>query len=155
MTAITSTAATSTATTSTATRSTITASAAANRRAASLPRTTLTCGVGAAALSTAVAAAVHAGGVPLAVDGGMIPLAGFAQMTFLGAIIGGVLLAVLNRCSDVPRLRFLQAAVGLTALSCLPSVTMPPDVATQVSLVALHVLAAVMIVPFLAHHAND
>lgn len=123
--------------------------------APSLRRTTVTVGLGAAALVTAAAAAVHAAGVPLAVDGEMIPLAGFAQMTLLGAVLGGVLLAVLNRRSDDPHRGFVQATVALTALSCVPSVAMPPDAATKLSLVALHTLAAVIIVPVLAKHAAD
>ncbi len=52
----------------------------------------------------------------------MIPLVDFAQLTFVGAVIGGVLLAVLNRRSCSARRRFLQMAVALTALSCVPSV---------------------------------
>ncbi len=123
--------------------------------APSLRRTTIAIGAAAAAAVTAAAAAVHAAGVPLAVDGEMIPLAGFAQMTLLGAVIGGVLLAVLNRRSGDPRRRFLQATVALTALSCVPSAALPPDAATKLSLVALHALAAVIIVPVLVRHAAD
>lgn len=125
------------------------------RRARSLRTTTVVAGLGTAAIVTGLAAAAHAAGVPLAVDGEMIPVAGFAQMTFLGAIIGGVLLAVLNRRSAAPRRRFLQATVALTALSCVPSVTWPPDAATKATLVALHLLAAAIIVPALARYAND
>ena len=84
----------------------------------------------------------------------MIPLGGFAQMTFLGAVIGGVLLAVLNRRSAAPRRRFLQITTALVVLSCVPSVALPPDAATKTALVALHLLAAAMIVPVLARHAD-
>jgi peptidoglycan/LPS O-acetylase OafA/YrhL len=84
----------------------------------------------------------------------MIPLAGFAQMTFLGAVIGGLLLAVLNRRSRSARRRFAQTAVVLTALSCVPSVTWPDEVATKLALVALHVLAAVIVVSALVRHAH-
>ena len=99
------------------------------RRASSLRRTTVVAGLVAAAVATAVAAAVHAAGVSFEVDGEMIPLVGFAQMTFLGAVIGVVVLAVLNRRSRSARRRFLQTAVALTAL------------------VVLHLLAAAFIVP--------
>src|SRR6266536_2925067 len=68
------------------------------------------------------------------VGGKMILLVDFAQLTFVGAVIGGVLLAVLNRRSRSARRRFLQMAVALTALSCVPSV----------------VGAAVIVVPALA-----
>jgi hypothetical protein len=49
----------------------------------------------------------------------------------------------------------VQAAVVLTALSCVPSVTMPDDAATTLALVALHVLAAALVVPVLLRHAHD
>ena len=112
-------------------------------------------GLVAAAATTAAAALVHAAGVSLEIDGEMIPLLGFAQMTFVGAVVGGVLLAVLNRWSAAPRRRFVQAAVALTALSCVPSIAMPADAATKVALTALHLLAAAIIVPVLLRHAND
>jgi peptidoglycan/LPS O-acetylase OafA/YrhL len=125
------------------------------RSARSLRRTTAVAGFVAAAVTTAVATAVHAAGVSFEVDGEMIPLVGFAQMTFVGAVIGGVLLAVLNRRRRSARRRFLQTAVALTALSCVPSVTWPDDAATKLALVALHVLAAGIVVPALVHHAHD
>jgi len=126
-----------------------------DRLAGTLRRTTVVAGLGAAVVTTVVAAALHAAGVSFEVDGEMIPLAGFAQMTFLGAVIGSVVLAVLNRRSRSTRRRFLQTAVALTALSCVPSVTWPDDVATKLALVALHALAAVIVVPALVRHAND
>jgi Family of unknown function (DUF6069) len=128
---------------------------ATTRSAMSLRRTTVVAGLVAAAATTGVAAAIHAAGVSFEVDGEMIPLAGFTQMTALGAVIGGVLLAVLNRRSRSARRRFLQTAVALTALSCVPSVTWADDAATKLALVALHVLAAVIVVPALVRHAND
>jgi hypothetical protein len=118
-------------------------------------RSTVVVGLTAAAVITAVAAAAHGAGVPLTVDGEMIPLAGFAQMVFLGAVIGGLLLAVLNRRSSAPRRRFLEATAALTALSCVPSVAWPDDVSTKVALVAMHLLAAAIIVPVLVRYAND
>lgn len=84
----------------------------------------------------------------------MIPLVGFAQMAFLGAVIGAVLLAVLNRRSRDAGRRFLQATVALTVLSCVPSVALPPDAATKMALVVMHVVAAAIIVPLLARHAD-
>jgi hypothetical protein len=129
------------------------ARSAARRRLRSIGFT-LAVGVVGAAVTTAAAAVVHAAGVPFAIDGEMIPLAGFAQMTLLGAIIGGLLLAVTNRFSARPRHRFVQITSALTVLSCLPSVALPPDAATKVALVALHVLAAVIIVPPLARRAG-
>ena len=88
-------------------------------------------GAVAAAATTALAAAADAAGVPLEIDGETIPLLGFAQMTFLGAVLGGLLVAALNRWSSHARRRFVQVAVALTALSCVPSVALPPDAATK------------------------
>jgi hypothetical protein len=123
------------------------------RLSTSLRRTTVVIGVVAAAAVTAVAAVAHAAGVSFEIEGEMIPLLGFAQMTFLGGVIGGLILAVLNRRSRSPHRRFLQTAVVLTALSCVPSVLWPDDAATALVLVALHILAAVIVVPVLLRHA--
>jgi peptidoglycan/LPS O-acetylase OafA/YrhL len=128
---------------------------ATTRSSRSLPRTTVVAGLVAAAVTSGLAAVVHAAGVSFKVHGKMIPLAGFAQMTLLGAVIGGVLLAVLNRRSRSARTRFLQTAVALTALSCVPSVSWADDGASKLALVAVHVLAAVIVVPALARHAHD
>ena len=125
------------------------------RRSWVLTRTTIAVGAIAAAIVTVAAALLHAGGVSFEIDGEMIPLLGFAQMTFVGAVIGGFLLAGLDRWSTAPRRRFLQVAVVLTALSCIPSVAMPDDVATKLALVTLHLLAAAIIVPVLLRHAHD
>jgi len=125
------------------------------RRSGVLTRTTIAVGAIAAAVVTAAAGLLHAAGVSFAIDGERIPLLGFAQLTFVGAVVGGFLVAGLNRGSASPRRRFVQVAVALTALSCLPSVTMPDDVATKVALVTLHLLAAAIIVPALSQHAND
>lgn len=127
---------------------------ATTRSATSLRQTTVVAGLIAAAVTSGVAAAVHAGGVSFEADGEMIPLVGFAQMTFQGTVVGGVVLAVLNRRSRSARRRFLHAAVALTALSCVPSVTWPDDTATKLALVALHVLAAAIVVPALVRHAR-
>ena len=80
----------------------------------------------------------------------MIPLVDFAKLTFVGAVIGGVLLAVLNRRSRSARRRFLQMAVALTALSFVPSVAWADAATNKLALVALHVGAAVIVVPALA-----
>jgi hypothetical protein len=121
----------------------------------SLRRTTVVTGAVAAVATSAIAAAAHAAGVSFEIEGEMIPVLGFAQMTVLGAVVGGLLLAALNRRSSNARTRFVQATVALTALSCVPSVAMPDAAGSAVTLVALHVLAAVVIVPALARHARS
>ena len=84
---------------------------APSRLTSTLLRSTVSVGVLAAAVTTAGAVALRAAGVPLAVHG-KIPLAGFAQVTFIAAVIGGVLLALLNRRSSAPRRRFVQMTIG-------------------------------------------
>jgi hypothetical protein len=135
-------------TTTTATTTTTT-----SRRSHPVLKATLVAGVVAAAGATAVAAAAHAAGVPLAVDGEQIPLLGFAQMTFIGAVLGGFIVAALNRWSGRARQRFQVIAAALTVLSCVPSVALPPDTATKLTLVATHLVAAAIIVPVLARRA--
>lgn len=114
----------------------------------------LASGAIAAVATTAVAAVAEAAGVPLAIDGETIPLLGFAQLTLIGALLGGLIAAALNRYSTEPQRWFTSAAVVLTALSCVPSVALPPDTATKVVLIATHVLAAAIIVPALAHRTD-
>jgi hypothetical protein len=72
----------------------------------------------------------------------------------VGAVICGLLFAGLNRRTVHPRQRFFVIASVLTALSCIPSIAMPPDAATKIALVVAHLLAAAIIVPVLARHAR-
>jgi hypothetical protein len=119
------------------------------RRRHALLKATLVVGIVAAVATTVVAATAHAAGVPLAIDGEQIPFLGFAQMTFLGAALGGLIVAALNRWSGQARQRFQVVVAALTALSCIPSVVLPPDTATKLTLVATHLVAAAIIVPVL------
>jgi uncharacterized membrane protein YoaK (UPF0700 family) len=75
-------------------------------------------------------------------------------MTLLGAVLGGLLAAALNRYGARPRQTFVRAALVLTVLSCLPSVALPPDTASKIVLVATHVLAAAIIVPAVARQTR-
>ena len=118
-----------------------------------LPRATASVGALAAAVTTTGAAAMRAAGVPLAVHG-QIPLAAFAQLTFIAAVSGGVLLAVLIRRSSAPRQRFVRITAALTALSCAAPVVFADTTASKAALVALHLLAAAIVVPVLARHAD-
>ena len=126
---------------------------ASSRLTRTLPRATASAGVLAAAATTAGAAVLRAAGVPLAVHG-KIPLAAFAQLTFIAAVSGGVLLAVLIRRSSAPRQRFVWITAGLTALSCAVPVAFADTTASKIALVALHLLAAGIIVPVLARYAD-
>jgi hypothetical protein len=125
------------------------------RRSHPIRRATVVSGVAGAVGATAVAAVADAAGVPLAIDGEAIPVFGFAQMTLIGAVLGGLLAAALHRFSARPRPWFLAVTMVLTVLSCIPSVTLPPDTATRLVLVATHVVAAAIIVPTLARQLRD
>jgi hypothetical protein len=117
-------------------------------------RATFVASVAGVAATTAFAAVARAAGVPFEIDGEPIPVGGFATMTLLGAVLGAILLLVTNRYAARPHRRFLQTTVALTALSCVPSLTSPPDTASKIALVASHLLAAAVIVPVLARHAH-
>src|SRR5215211_6142136 len=102
---------------STATATLTAAPTAAPVASRPLRRVALPFGAVAAVTTTAVAAAAGAAGVPFEIDGETIPLAGFAQLTLVGALLGGLLAWALNHYSAHPRRRFVQAAVVLTAVS--------------------------------------
>ncbi len=119
-------------------------------RAHPLRRAAVVSGVSAAAATTALAATADALGVPFAIDGETIPLYGFAQLTLVGALLGGLLAAASARYAASPRRTFTGVAVVLTVLSCIPSVAWPPDTATRLVLVATHVVAAAIMIPALA-----
>jgi hypothetical protein len=121
--------------------------------ASSLRRTTIVVATVGAAATTLAAASMGAAGVHLAA-GGRIPLAAFAQLTLAGAVLGGLLVAVLNRRSTLPRRRFVQIAVALTALSCLAPAAAGDDVASKLGLSAIHLLAATIIAPVLARQTT-
>ena len=104
--------------------------------------------------TTVVAGAVHAAGGPLAAKG-QVPIAAFAQFTFIGAVLGGIILAVVNRRRAAPGRRFLQIVGGLTALSLVPAIVYGDNAASKIGLVATHLLAAAIIVPALARHITD
>jgi hypothetical protein len=118
-----------------------------------LTRATVAAAVASGITTTTVAFLLRSAGVPLAVHG-EIPLAGFAQFTILGAIIGGVVLALLNKLTTFPLRWFLRLSIGFVALSCIVPALFAATTAGKFALVALHLLAASIIVPVLVRHAN-
>ncbi len=127
---------------------------ASTRPATSLRRATLTVGVVAAAVTTGLVAALHAAGVPFAAEG-EVPLAAFAQFTFIGTVLGGLLVALLNRRSTAPHRRFVQTTTALVSLSCVAPIALADGAASTISLIGTHLVAAAMIVPVLARHTTD
>jgi hypothetical protein len=118
-----------------------------------LTRATVSVAALSGATTTAVAFLLRGAGVPLVVHG-EIPLAGFAQFTVFAAVVGGVVLSLLNKLSSSPGRWFLRLAIGFTALSCIVPAVFAETAASKIALVALHVLAASIIVPVLVRHAN-
>jgi hypothetical protein len=150
-----------TATTSTVTATPVTANARPASGAARtvtrthpLRRATVVSGVAAAVATTAIAAVADAAGVSFEIDGEAIPLLGFAQLTLVGAVLGGLIAAVLRRVSADPRRWFVPTTVALTAASCVPSMAWPDDLATRIVLVATHVVAALVVVPAIARETR-
>jgi Family of unknown function (DUF6069) len=119
----------------------------------SLRRTTIVVAALAAIATTIAATTMRAAGVHLAA-GGRISLATFAQFTFAAAVLGGLLVAMLNRRSALPRDRFIRIAVALTALSCLAPAAAGDDVSSKIGLIAIHLLAATIIGPVLARQTT-
>jgi hypothetical protein len=113
-------------------------------------RTGAVAGLGASAATSTAAAVARACDVSLRVSGKAIPVLGFAQLTFVAAIIGTVLAVVLSRRAIRPRHTFVTSTVALTALSIVPDVLADEHTATRFSLALTHVVAAAIVIPALA-----
>lgn len=84
-----------------------------------------------------------------------IPLLGFAELTFVFSLIGVGLAAILARKARRPRSTFVRTTVVLLVLSVLPDFGILPgfpkfDTATALTLAALHLVAAAIVIPVLA-----
>ena len=71
-------------------------------------------------------------------------------MTGFFCIVGVAIAAALSRWSARPAERFVQTAVTLTAVSLVAPLLSGGAAATIVALVALHLIAAVVMIPALA-----
>lgn len=116
-----------------------------------LLRTGLVATLVAAVATTVVAALARAAGADLVVaeEEEGIPLSGIAFVTGVCCLVGLVLALGLRRWSAHPTARFLWTALTLTALSLVPPVLAPADAATTATLIALHLLAAAVMIPTL------
>lgn len=115
--------------------------------------------VGTGVLASVVASAVAVAGAWLAREAGVtlevtggetIPVPAFASVTLVLSLVGVVVAAVLARWSAHPVRWWLRTTVALTALSLVPPLLAAADPATAVTLVALHLLAAAVVVPAVA-----
>ena len=112
-------------------------------------------GLVAAGATLAVAASATALDVPIEVGGKAIPLLGFAQLTFVGAIIGTILAIVLSHRADRPARTFVVTTVALTVLSIVPDVLADATTATRLTLALTHVVAAAIVIPALSSRLAD
>jgi Family of unknown function (DUF6069) len=120
-----------------------------------LGRTGLVAGATAAVATTTYAAAVHGAGVSFAVSGKAIPTPGFGEVTFVAALIGTAIAAILARRATRPLRTFVITTVALTLASFAPDLTADAHVSTKVALVLSHVLAAAIVIPALASRLSD
>lgn len=79
-----------------------------------------------------------------------IPVAGFGVMTGIWCVVGLVIALVIRRFAHRPDRRWVQVAVALTGLSLVPPVLTGAGAVTAVTLVVLHLVAAVVVVPAVA-----
>ncbi|TXL61310.1 DUF6069 family protein [Aeromicrobium terrae] len=118
-------------------------------------RPTVVAGLAAAVVTSALAAALHAAGVSFEIDGEAIPTAGFANMVLMCVAAGDALALGVRRFASDPRRTFVRTTVGLTVLSFVPDLTFPMDVETRCSLIALHVVAAAIVIPAMARALGE
>lgn len=105
----------------------------------------------AAVATTVLATVASAAGVSFAdKTGAGIPIAGFTQLTLIFSLIGVGMAAVMARKARRPRSTFVRTAVTLTLLSFVPDLTFGFDAASAATLITLHTVAALIVVPVLA-----
>ena len=117
-----------------------------------LAGTGLAATLAAMAATTLAAALARAVGVEFEVpDGGeTIPLPGVAVVTGFFSVVGVVLAAAFLRWSVRPAELFVRTAVTLTVISLVPPLVSGASAATITSLLALHLVAAAVMIPVLA-----
>jgi hypothetical protein len=131
----------------TSTRTTRTATTTSTRRFPLL-KAGAAAGAVAAATTTAVAVAAHAVGVSFADRTGQsIPWFAFAQLTFIGALLGVALAAGVRRRASQPRRTFTRAAWTLAVVSCVAPTLIGLEAAAVAVLVVEHLVAAAVIIP--------
>lgn len=118
-------------------------------------RTGARAGLVAAGATAAYAAVVSAAGVSLAVGGEDVPVLGFAQVTFVCAMLGAAIAVVLARRARHAQQTFVRTTLALTALSFVPDVFADAPVGTRIALAVSHVIAAAIVIPALAARLSD
>jgi uncharacterized protein DUF6069 len=130
---------------------TVTAPVVTTTRRFSLIKAGASAGAVAAAVTTAIAAATHAAGVSFADStGAAIPLLGFAQVTFVGALLGVALAAGIRRRASRPRRTFTRVTWTLAVVSCVAPTLIGVEAAAVAVLVVEHLIAAAIVIPWIA-----
>jgi uncharacterized protein DUF6069 len=146
---------TTTLTTTTLTAPTTRQTTPQSGKTAHVGRTGTVAGVTASVATFTFAAVARALDVPLKIAGESIPLAGFAQLTFVAAIIGTTLAVVLSRRASRPRRTFVVTTLAFTVVSFVPDVLADATTATKFALALSHVVAAAIVIPALASRLSD
>ena len=108
-------------------------------------------GAVAAVVTTLVAAGADAAGVSFADrTGESIPMFAFAQLTFMCALLGVALAAGVRRRASQPHRTFTRTAWTLAAVSCVAPMLIGLDAASVTVLVAEHLVAAAIVIPWIA-----
>jgi hypothetical protein len=114
-------------------------------------RAGLRSGALAAAATTAIAVATHAAGVSFADrTGESIPWFAFAQLTFVGALLGVALAAGIRRVAGRPRRTFTRVAWTLAVASCAAPTLIGLSATSVAVLVVDHLVAAAIVIPAVA-----
>jgi Family of unknown function (DUF6069) len=143
-------------TTTTTLQSTSTSDITTTTKSKGMLRTGAAAGAVAALATTVIVVIAKSLDVPVAIENKPIPIAGFAQLTFVCALMGTGIAALLTRRSNKARPLFIRIATALTVLSVVPDLTVNTDTATRITLIATHVVAAVIVIPVLARRlANN
>jgi hypothetical protein len=118
-------------------------------------RTGAVAGLVAAGTTATYAGIVSAAGVSLAVGGEDIPVLGFAQVTFVCAMLGAAIAVVVARRARHAQQTFVRTTVALTVLSFVPDVFADAPVGTRIALAVSHAIAAAIVIPTLAARLSD
>lgn len=108
-------------------------------------------GAVAAAATTVLAVAAHAAGVSFADSTGeSVPWFAFAQLTFIGALLGVAVAAGVRRRASQPRRTFTRVTWSLAAVSCVAPTLIGLSAAGATTLAGLHLVAAAIVIPAVA-----
>lgn len=101
--------------------------------------------------TASIAALARALGIDFEVqDGEIIPVSGVAFVTGVFSAVGVLMAAACDRWSAHPAQMFVRTGGALTALSLAPPILAADGAATAATLVALHLVAAAVMIPAMA-----